>query len=86
MAYVITEPCIGVRDRACMDVCPCDCIFEATAGARFPEMLFIDPDDCIDCGVCQPECPVDAIYPDVDVPEEWARFVRMNVEATRNLA
>ena len=58
MAYVITEPCIGVKDRACVDVCPVDCIYEG------PEMLFIHPDECIDCGACVPACPVEAIRVD----------------------
>jgi len=74
MPYVICEPCIDVMDKACVDVCPVDCIYEA------PElrMLLINPDECIDCGACEPECPVDAIFEDVDVPEEWQEFVEKN--------
>ncbi len=74
MPYVICEPCIDVMDKACVDVCPVDCIYEA------PElrMLLINPDECIDCGACEPECPVDAIFEDVDVPDEWQEFVEKN--------
>ena len=80
MTYVITEPCIGVKDTACVDVCPVDCIhprkderdFEAAA------QLYIDPDECIDCGACEPECPVNAIYPEDDVPEEFTQFIALN--------
>ncbi len=55
MAYVITEPCIDVKDKACVEVCPVDCIYEG------PNQLFIHPDECIDCGACEPVCPVKAI-------------------------
>ncbi|MBI2299836.1 MAG: 4Fe-4S binding protein, partial [Armatimonadetes bacterium] len=60
MAYVICEPCVDVMDRACVKVCPVDCIYEA------PDlrMLVISPDECIDCGACEPECPVEAIFPE----------------------
>ena len=57
MPYVIAEPCIGVKDRACVEVCPVDCIYEDDL------MLYIHPDECIDCGACEPECPVTAIFP-----------------------
>src|SRR5215212_5147218 len=60
MPYVITEACIGTKDKACVDVCPVDCIYEG------PEQLFIHPDECIDCGACEPECPVTAIFPEED--------------------
>ncbi|MGY2894949.1 NAD-dependent dihydropyrimidine dehydrogenase PreA subunit [Deinococcus sp. UYEF24] len=63
MSYVITSRCAGVKDQACMDVCPCECIFDA--GDQF----VINPDDCIDCGACVAVCPVEAIYADVDLPE-----------------
>jgi NAD-dependent dihydropyrimidine dehydrogenase PreA subunit len=82
MAYVIAEPCIGVKDTACVDVCPCDCIhprkdepaFSATA------QLYIDPDDCIDCGACIPACPVSAIYPSEDLPEKWKKFAAISAD------
>ena len=75
MAFVITSPCIGTRDQACVDACPVDCIhFEEGAD----QMLYINPTDCIDCGACQPACPVDAIYPEGEVPESEAKFIRIN--------
>ena len=62
MTYIITSACIGVKDHACTQVCPVDCIHDG--GDQF----FIDPDDCIDCGSCIPACPVSAIFPEEDVP------------------
>ena len=79
MTHVICEPCIDLKDRACVDVCPVDCIFEPD-GAR---QLFIDPVECIDCGLCVPECPVDAIFFEDDVPEKWKSFIQLNAEAER---
>ena len=77
MAYIICEPCIGVKDKGCVEICPVDCIYE---GARdgFPDMLFIHPDECIDCGVCQPECPVNAIFPEESLPPEWANYTAID--------
>ena len=63
MTYVIAEPCIDVLDRACVEECPVDCIYE---GAR---ALYIHPDECVDCGACEPVCPVEAIYYEDDVPD-----------------
>ncbi len=82
MAYIITEPCIGTKDAACVDVCPVDCIhprkdeqeFEAT------NMLFIHPDECIDCGACEPECPVEAIYAQDEVPDKWNNYIEVNAD------
>lgn len=66
MPYVIAEPCINTKDRGCVDVCPVDCIYEGE------DQLYIHPDECIDCGVCEPECPVDAIKPDTEPgAEKW---------------
>lgn len=79
VAYIIVEPCVGVKDKACVEICPVDCIYEGTKEG-FPDMLFIHPEECIDCGVCQPECPVDAILPEDDVPEEWNDYIRINKE------
>jgi len=77
MTYVIAEPCIDIIDRACVEECPVDCIYE---GQR---SLYIHPDECIDCGACEPVCPVEAIYYGDDLPDEWrihaddnARFFR----------
>jgi NAD-dependent dihydropyrimidine dehydrogenase PreA subunit len=82
MPYVITEPCIGVKDRSCVAVCPVDCIHEGTVekdGGIF-DQLFIDPDECIDCGLCEPECPVDAIFMADEVPDPWSDFIQINAD------
>jgi len=65
MAFVITQPCIGTKDAACVEVCPVDCIHPVPSSDQYEEVaqLYIDPDECIDCGACEPECPVDAILP-----------------------
>ncbi len=69
---MIAEPCIDIKDKSCIDVCPVDCIHESE------RMLVIDADECIDCGACEPECPVEAIMPEDAVPEKWETFVRIN--------
>ena len=74
MTYTIAEPCIDVKDKACVEECPVDCIYE---GDR---MLYIHPTECIDCGACEPVCPVEAIFYEDDVPAEWADFKPFNVE------
>jgi ferredoxin len=76
MTYVITQPCIGVKDGTCIDVCPMDCIH----GTDQDKMLFIDPEECIDCGGCIPACPVDAIFPENEVPEKWQDYTRINAD------
>ena len=82
MAYVITEPCIGTKDASCVDVCPVDCIHPRKDEGGFDAVpqLYIDPDECIDCGACEPECPVTAIFPEDDVPAEWTNFVKVNAD------
>ena len=72
MAYIIAEPCTDVLDRGCVDVCPVDCIYEG------PDQLYIHPEECIDCGACEPECPVTAIFAEEDVPDEWTSYTRKN--------
>ena len=72
MTYVIAEPCIGVKDRSCVDVCPVDCIYEGE------DQLYIHPDECIDCGACVPACPVDAIFTLDETPQKWAGFIEKN--------
>jgi ferredoxin len=72
MPYVITEPCIGTKDASCVEVCPVDCIYEGD------DQYYIHPDECIDCGACEPECPVTAIFPDSDVPPEWTNYIEKN--------
>src|SRR5665648_154502 len=74
VTYVIAEPCVDVKDKACIDECPVDCIYE---GER---MLYIQPDECVDCGACEPVCPVEAIFYEDDVPEQWSEYYRANVE------
>ncbi|MCH2521144.1 MAG: ferredoxin family protein, partial [Dehalococcoidia bacterium] len=75
MTFVITQPCIDTMDRACVEVCPVDCIhFEEGSD----KMLFIDPAECIDCGACQPACPVSAIFPEGDVPDDQSHFIDRN--------
>ncbi|MBI1746564.1 MAG: ferredoxin family protein [Acidobacteria bacterium] len=80
MAYTIAEPCIGTKDTACVDVCPVDCIHPRKDEAGFAEavQLYIDPDTCIDCGACEPACPVQAIFPNDGVPEKWQTFIAGN--------
>ena len=74
MTYVIAEPCIGIKDRSCVDVCPVDCIYEGE------DQLYIHPDECIDCGACVPACPVEAIFALDETPEKWVRFIPVNAE------
>lgn len=82
MAYVIAEPCIGVKDAACVDACPVDCIHPKKDETAFPdaEMLYIDPIECIDCGACVPVCPVSAIFALDDLPAKWAEFAQRNAD------
>ena len=75
MAYIIAEPCIDTMDQACVSVCPVDCIHFDEGTDR---TLFIDPNECIDCGACEPECPVNAIFPEDTLPAEWANFTEIN--------
>lgn len=76
MAFVIAEPCIGVKDKSCVAVCPVDCIH----GKDEDEMLYIQPDECIDCGACVSECPVSAIFPADQVPPQWKAFIQKNAD------
>jgi NAD-dependent dihydropyrimidine dehydrogenase PreA subunit len=72
MTYVIAEPCVDVKDKACIEECPVDCIYE---GER---MLYIQPDECVDCGACEPVCPVEAIYYEDDLPPQWSDYYKAN--------
>ncbi|HVY09889.1 MAG TPA: ferredoxin [Mycobacteriales bacterium] len=72
MTYVIAEPCVDVLDRACVEECPVDCIYE---GGR---ALYIHPDECVDCGACEPVCPVEAIYYEDDLPAQWSAYTADN--------
>ncbi|MCL2647085.1 MAG: ferredoxin family protein [Phycisphaerales bacterium] len=82
MPHVITEPCKGTKDTACVAVCPVDCIHPRPDEAEFAdaEMLYIDPDTCIDCDLCVAECPVKAIFADHDVPAKWKHYIQLNAE------
>ena len=78
MTHVVTEPCIKCLYTDCVDVCPVDCFREG------PNFLTIDPDECIDCAVCIPECPVNAIYAEEDVPADQRDFIALNVELAKS--
>ena len=92
ITYIIAEPCVGTCDTACVEVCPVDCIHgpedktgagaEAKADGFDPEgkQLYIDPEECIDCGACEPECPVEAIFEESEVPEEWSKYTKIKYE------
>jgi ferredoxin len=77
MTYVVTESCIRCKYTDCVDVCPVDCFREG------PNFLTIDPDECIDCAVCVPECPVNAIYAEDDVPGDQQSFIKLNADLSR---
>lgn len=74
MAYIICEPCVDVKDTACVDACPVDCIHSADGH----KLYYIDPEECIDCGACVPVCPVEAIFPEDEVPEKWQNYIPLN--------
>ncbi|ARZ71370.1 ferredoxin family protein [Streptomyces sp. HU2014] len=76
MTYVITQPCIDVKDGACVDVCPVDCI----GGENEDRQFYIDPERCVDCDLCATVCPVDAIFREEELPPEWEHFTTVNAE------
>lgn len=102
MIYIIAEPCVGVCDTACVDVCPVDCIHgpapleeirevreaggEEALKAKYGDkiQLWIDPEECISCGACEPECPVEAIFEDEEVPEKWEGYIELNAKFFEN--
>ena len=79
-AYVITEPCIGTKDAACVAVCPADCIHprKDEPECEGADQLYINPAECIGCGLCVAECPVKAIFAEENVPTEWQHYIRKN--------
>ena len=77
MTWVVGEQCIKCKLGDCVEVCPVDCFHEG------PNMLVIDPDECIDCALCEPECPVDAIFADDDIPEGQEKFLELNQELSQ---
>lgn len=74
MTFIVGENCIKCKHTDCVEVCPVDCFYEG------PNMLVIHPDECIDCALCEPECPVDAIFADDEVPEDQEAFIELNAE------
>ena len=78
MTYVVTKNCFGCKFTDCVVVCPCECFREGQ------NMLYIDPTECIDCGACLPECPVEAIYQEDDVPDELRQFIALNAEMSQS--
>ena len=88
MTRVITSACVGTKDSSCVDVCPVDCIHphkgdeegDFRQSFEAAEQLYIDPDECIDCGACEPACPVEAIFPDDEVPDEEQASIEKNAE------
>jgi len=77
MTFVITEKCIRCKYTDCVEVCPVDCFYEG------PNFLVINPDECIDCALCEPECPVDAIYSDDDLPDKYTNYLKLNDELSQ---
>lgn len=95
MTYVIAEPCVGECDTACVEVCPVDCIhgphvkdgrgeevadLKANGESLDGLQLYIDPEECIDCGACEPECPFEAIFEESELPDKWASFLQINTD------
>ncbi len=80
MAYVICQPCIGTKDKACVEVCPVDCV----QGKEEDPQMYINPEECIDCAACEPVCPVLAIFIEEEVPDEWKNFIELNRRYFRN--
>jgi NAD-dependent dihydropyrimidine dehydrogenase PreA subunit len=93
MPFIIAEPCQGTCDTSCVEVCPVDCIHGPLPVDEIKQiqlsgdtarleniMLYIDPEVCIDCGACEPECPVEAIYEEDDTPAQWTRYIQKNAD------
>ena len=82
MTRVITSKCIGTKDTSCVDVCPVDCIHPKKDEPDFGkvEHLYINPDECIDCGACEPACPVSAIFTDDEVPDTEKKYIQVNAD------
>ena len=74
MTYIVNDDCIKCKHLDCVEVCPVDCFYEGE------NMLVINPEECIDCAACEPECPVEAIYSDDSVPKEWDKYIKINYE------
>ena len=78
MAHIVAEPCFDCKYTDCVVVCPVDCFYEG------PQMLYIHPEECIDCEACVPECPVEAIFHEDNLPEEWAEFKQLNADMSQD--
>ena len=78
MTYIVAEPCIGTKDHACVDVCPVECFYEGE------DILLIHPEECIDCGACEPECPVTAIFEATQTPDQWKDYIEKNAAPFRD--
>jgi ferredoxin len=78
MPYVVAEPCIRCKYTDCVEVCPVDCFYEG------PNMLVIHPEECIDCGACEPVCPTKAIFAEDDLPERWKEYLALNARLARS--
>lgn len=78
MTFVVTDNCIRCKYTDCVDVCPVDCFHEG------PNFLVIDPDECIDCTLCEPECPAEAIFSEDDVPEDQVKFIELNADLAKD--
>lgn len=76
MAFVVTEPCVREKNTACTEVCPVDCIY--TGSDEDDRMVYINRDECIDCGACEAACPVTAIFEESEVPEDWTHYIEIN--------
>jgi|SRR5579883_916172 NAD-dependent dihydropyrimidine dehydrogenase PreA subunit len=88
MAYIIAEPCVNVKDGACVDVCPVDCIHPRKDEPDYDQQnqLYINPDECIDCGACEPVCPVAAVFEESAVPEQWRQYIKLNADYYRAIS
>ena len=82
MTWVITSLCRDKVDMACVEVCPVDCIVQYTGdeASEWPNQLYIDPEECIGCGLCEPECPVEAVFDEDEVPAYWTGYIKKNYE------
>ena len=80
MTYIIAEPCIDTKDNSCVEVCPVDCIHPTPEEPDYDQVtqLYIDPEECIDCGACEPVCPTTAIFEESSLPEKWKAFIEVN--------
>lgn len=97
MTYVVAEPCIGTKDKSCVEVCPVDCFYDyknpelnEKAGQKAEGdavgLLVIHPDECIHCGACEPECPVEAIFDEDEIPEKWSEYTELNAKAVEEFS